>query len=184
MKIILMRHGKPILSPQNWIAPCEMEQWIQHYNLSEVKAEGVPLTSFSLANSANFIVASNVRRALLSVQVLGCKVSDSDAVYAEAGLPFALWNFPRLPPAVWAAFFRLLWLIGYSRGSESVLGAKIRAKVAAKKLTSLADKGTVLLVGHGIMNHLIAKELITLGWAAPSKHESTYWGASVYTRQT
>ncbi|MFA6051746.1 MAG: histidine phosphatase family protein [Methylobacter sp.] len=184
MKIILMRHGEPVLTQTGRITPTEMERWINLYNLAEVKAGSAPIASLQWANSTTCIVASTAPRALSSVQALGHKASVVDAVFCEAQLPFALWRFPRLPPFVWVAFFRLFWFFGYSRGSESIRFTKIRAKAAAQKLISLAEKGPVLLVGHGIMNRLIAKELIALDWAGPAKHQSKYWSASVYRFQT
>jgi broad specificity phosphatase PhoE len=184
MKIILMRHGKPLLTQTGWIAPVGMERWIEHYNLSEVEADGIPINSLKLANSVACIVASTATRALSSVQALGHTASVADPVFCEAQLPFALWCFPRLSPFVWVAFFRLLWFFGYSQNSESIQVTKTRAKVAAHKLISLAEKGSVLLLGHGIMNHLIAKELIVLGWGSSTRKESKYWSASVYELQT
>ena len=145
-----------------------------------MEADGIPLNSLKLANSASFIVTSTASRALSSVQALGHTAAVADAVFCEAQLPFTLWRFPRLPPFVWAAFFRLLWFFGYSRGADTIQVTKTRAKAAAQQLSSLAAKGHVLLVGHGIMNRLIAKELIDLGWAARTSHESKYWSASVY----
>lgn len=175
-----MRHGKPLLTQTGWIAPVEMEGWIEHYNLSEVEADGMPITSLKLANSAACIVASTASRSLSSVQALGHTASIADAAFCEAQLPFALWRFPRLSPFVWAAFFRLLWFFGYSRGADSIQVTKTRAKAAAQKLIPLAEKGSVLLVGHGIMNRLIAKELIALGWSGSTKQQSNHWSASVY----
>lgn len=180
MKIILMRHGKPVLAQTGWIPSAEMQRWIEQYNISEVEHDGIPSVSLDLANSATIIVASTASRALSSARALGHTVSVADAVFCEAELPFALWRFPRLPPFAWAAFFRLLWLFGYSRGSDTIQVTKIRAKAAVQKLLAFAEDGPVLLIGHGIMNRLIAKELIALGWTAPSKQESKYWGASVY----
>lgn len=181
MKITLMRHGKPVLAKTGWVAPVEMAHWIECYQLSEVAADGVPHLSLALANSATCIVASTARRALSSVQVLGQTVRVTDAVFGEAELPFALWRFPRLPPFVWAAIFRMLWLVGYSRGADSIQATKARARAAAHQLIALAGQGApVLLVGHGIMNRLIARELLALGWAGPAKPASQHWGASVY----
>lgn len=184
MKIILMRHGKPVLVQSNWIASVEIKKWIEHYNLAGVEVDGVPPTSLQLARSATNIVASTAHRALASVQALGHTVSVADAVFCEAQLPFALWRFPRLPPFIWAAFFRLLWFFGYSRGSDSYIATQARAKVAAHRLVALAEQSTVLLVGHGIMNRLIAKELIDLGWNCPSRQQSKYWGVGVYEHET
>ena len=180
MKIILMRHGKPRLTQTGRIAPVEMERWIEHYNFSNVEANGIPTTSLKLANAAACIVTSTTSRALSSVRALGHTASVADAVFCEAQLPFALWRFPRLSPYVWTAFFRLLWFFGYSRGSDSIQITKTRAKAAAQILVSLAGKCPVLLVGHGIMNRLIAKELIALGWNGSTRQQSKYWSASIY----
>jgi broad specificity phosphatase PhoE len=183
-KIILMRHGRPVLNQSGRITPAEMEGWIEHYNLAEVEADGAPNDGLSWLDSTTCIVASTAPRALSSVQALGYAPSVIDAVFCEAQLPFAVWRFPRLSPVVWAAFFRLFWFFGYSRGSESIQVAKVRARIAALKLIALAGQGPVLLVGHGIMNRLIAKELIALGWAGPAKHRNSYWSASVYRFQS
>lgn len=180
MKIILMRHGEPVLAQTGRIAPFDMGRWIEHYNLAEVKAGSAPIAGLQWINSVTCIAASTAPRALSSVQALGHTASVVDAVFCEAQLPFAVWRFPRLSPFVWAAFFRLCWFFGYSRGSESIQITKERAKTAARKLIALAGRGPVLLVGHGIMNRLIAKELIVLGWNGPAKHQNNYWGASVY----
>ena len=180
MKIILMRHGKPVLTQAGWIAPTGMERWIEHYNFSAVEADGAPVASLQLANSVACIAASTARRALSSVQARVHRASLVDALFCEAQLPFSLWRFPRLSPFVWAAFFRLLWLFGYSRGADSIRVTRSRARAAAHKLIALAENGPVLLVGHGIMNRLIGTELHALGWACPMKQESKYWSANVY----
>ena len=182
-KIILMRHGKPLLPGTGWIAPAEMGRWIESYNRSEIAAESIPAISLDLASSASCVAASTLPRALLSVQALGQMPSVTDAVFCEATLPFATWRRPRLPPAMWAAFFRLAWFFGYSRGSDSFRATQARSKMAAEKLVDLAKAGSVLLVGHGIMNRLIAKELVAMGWSGPQKHKNHYWSASVYVLQ-
>ncbi|MGV8894163.1 MAG: histidine phosphatase family protein [Burkholderiaceae bacterium] len=184
MKIILMRHGKPVLAETGWIPPADMAHWIAQYDLSEVSQQYVPVGSLMLADSVTMIVSSTARRALSSVQALGKNASVTDPVFCEAQLPFCLWRFPLLPPVVWSAFFRVLWFFGYSRGAESIRTARTRAREAAHKLITLAEKGPILLVGHEIMNRFIATELIALGWSSPSKQESEYWSTSVLGFQT
>lgn len=181
-QIILMRHGKPVLPKSRWIPPTEMKQWIDHYNRSLVEHKDIPEESVMAARSAGLIVASTASRALSSVQALGHIAAMEDAVFSEAGLPFALWRGPCLPPHVWAAFFRLLWLFGYARGADSLEVTKERARTAAGQLISMAASGPVLLVGHGIMNRLIGKELQAAGWIVRTKQSSRYWGVGVYGR--
>ncbi len=179
-----MRHGKPVLAQAGWITAAEMEQWIEQYNLAVVAVDSAPATNISLANAVTTIVTSTTPRAVSSAQALGCNAAVADALFCEAQLPLASWRFLRLPAVVWTAFFRLLWLCGYSRGSGSIQVTKTRAKAAAQKLITLAEKGPVLLVGHGIMNRLIAKELVAAGWVGPDRHASGCWDVNTYSRQS
>lgn len=184
MEITLMRHGKPLLPAMGWLAPFEMAQWIEHYNRSKIEPAGMPATSVKAASSASVIVSSTAPRALSTVHALGHEDFVADALFCEAQLPFALWRFPYLPAHAWAAFFRVLWFLGYSRGADSVKLTKARARLAARRLVSLARTGPVLLVGHGIMNRLIAKELLASGWVDRTGHQSRCWSTSVYGMQT
>ncbi len=111
------------------------------------------------------IVSSNAPRALTSVQALGLKPAFVDALFREAPLPYGHWKLPRLSPFTWAFILRVLWLCGYSRRVESVGIARMRARTAAQRLSqSLASEGPVLLLGHGFMNRMIARQLEADGW--------------------
>ena len=59
-----------------------------------------------------------------------------------------------------------------------------RAKVAAARLQSLATKGPVLLLGHGLMNRMIAKHLLKEGWVREKANGNRYWSAAVYRCST
>ena len=182
MQITLMRHGEPRLAKSRWISPREMAQWIDRYNRSEVEDKDIPAESIMAAQSASIIVASTASRALSSVRALGEVIHMEDAIFCEAELPFALWRAPSLPPTVWAAIFRILWFSGYARGSDTLGQTRSRAKTAAQRLAALAVNGPVLLVGHGIMNRLIGKELEALGWLACSEPGRQYWSMGIYER--
>lgn len=175
-----MRHGKPLLEPATRITASRMGAWIDSYNLSLVEAENVPPCNVHIANSALTIVTSTSMRAESSAEALGRKPSLKESLFCEAELPYAHWGFLRLPPSAWAGFFRLLWFLGYSNECEPLGAARARAKAAANRLVCLAFTGPVLLIGHGIMNRLIAKELLSMGWSGPSSPSSAYWGCSVY----
>ncbi|PIF11988.1 broad specificity phosphatase PhoE [Janthinobacterium sp. 13] len=180
MRITLMRHGEPRLAKGRWIAPLQMGQWINLYNQSIIKEGGIPAQCAAAALSASTIVASTAPRACSSARALGDLPFMQDAMFSEAGLPFALWKAPWLPAEAWAAIFRLLWLFGYARGSDSLQITRQRARAAAERLVALAARGPVLLVGHGIMNRLIGKELQALGWLARNRQGSRYWSMGVY----
>ncbi|MDN2702305.1 histidine phosphatase family protein [Janthinobacterium sp. SUN100] len=175
-----MRHGEPRLAKGRWIAPLQMGQWINLYNQSIIKEGGIPAQCAAAALSASTIVASTAPRACSSARALGDLPFMQEAMFSEAGLPFALWKAPWLPAEAWAAIFRLLWLFGYARGSDSLQITRQRARAAAERLVALAARGPVLLVGHGIMNRLIGKELQALGWLARNRQGSRYWSMGVY----
>ena len=56
----------------------------------------------------------------------------------------------------------------------------MRASTAAQRLQTLADEGPVLLLGHGIMNRMIAKHLEAAGWVRQQRSGSRYWSATAY----
>ena len=180
MRITLMRHGEPSLAKGRWIAPMHMGQWIDLYNQSLIKDNDIPAECPVAALSASTIVASTAPRACSSARALCDLPFMQEDMFIEAELPFALWRAPWLPPEAWAVIFRLLWLFGYARGSDSLTITRQRAKAAAERLVALAAKGPVLLVGHGIMNRLIGKELQALGWLARNRQGSRYWSVGVY----
>jgi hypothetical protein len=67
---------------------------------------------------------------------------------------------------------------------SSVSVAKIRAAKAAGILMKAAKDadGPVLLMGHGIINRFIAKELLATGWKEQTRPRTGYWGTGVYSR--
>ncbi len=159
-----------------------MVYWIESYNCAEIKDDDLSVVDRTLVGAAICIVVSSTPRALSSVRALGLSPSVIDKIFCEAELPVFEWPFMRLPAEIWAALFRSIWFFGYSKNSETFQSARNRAKVAVDKLISLAaEKGSVLLVGHGIMNRLIAKELLLSGWSGPDSHKNHYWSTSVYS---
>jgi broad specificity phosphatase PhoE len=179
-KIILMRHGQPKLDATDKMSALDMKDWIEQYDRSEITDQPVPDASKQLAAIATVIVSSNAPRALTSVQALGLKPAFVDALFREAPLPYGHWKLPRLSPFTWAFILRVLWLCGYSRRVESVGIARMRARTAAQRLQSLASEGPVLLLGHGFMNRMIARQLEADGWTRQKRNGSQYWSATVY----
>ncbi|MBV7510761.1 histidine phosphatase family protein [Pseudomonas sp. PDM25] len=175
-----MRHGQPKLVATAKMSALDMKDWIEQYNRSEITNQPVPDASMQLAATAKVIVSSSAPRALTSVQALGLKPALVDALFCEAQLPYGHWKLPRLSSFTWAFILRVLWLCGYSRSVESAGTARMRASTAARRLQSLANEGPVLLLGHGFMNRMIAKQLMADGWVRQKRNGSQYWSATVY----
>ncbi|HAT23869.1 MAG TPA: histidine phosphatase family protein, partial [Pantoea septica] len=53
---------------------------------------------------------------------------------------------------------------------------------AADRLITLSEQGTVLLLGHGLMNKMIARELRKRGWQAEKHASSRHWSSAIYHR--
>lgn len=179
-EIILIRHGQPNLALIDRMSALDMKCWIEQYELSEIVNQPVPEASMELAATAKVIVSSSAPRALASVRALGLEPTLVDGIYCEAQLPHARWKRLRLSPFTWAFIFRFLWLCGFSGGGESAREARVRASTAAQRLHSLASEGPVLLLGHGFMNRMIAKQLESAGWICQKSSGNRYWSATVY----
>ncbi len=184
MKIVLLRHGKPEISALKKQSASAFGQWISDYNAAGLSAESKPTSAaLACANRSHAIVCSSLQRSIDSANALGAKkIVLSDAVFNEAGLPSANWRFLGLPSTLWAVFFRVLWMFGYSRNSESINETRSRAINAVKVLVDLAEKHEkVIFVGHGVFNRILAKELRHAGWVGPRNPGSNYWDYGVYT---
>ncbi|KQQ55901.1 phosphoglycerate mutase [Pseudomonas sp. Leaf127] len=179
-KIILMRHGQPDLAPLSKVSAQGMKHWIEQYELSEITPQPAPATSLALAVTATVVVSSSAPRALASASALGLYPTLVDKVFCEAQLPHGRGTWLRLSPVTWAFILRILWLCGFCGTVESVRQAKARALEAAQRLQSLDSEGPVLLLGHGFMNRMIARQLEAAGWKRQVNTGSQYWGAVTY----
>ncbi|WP_349572441.1 histidine phosphatase family protein [Azotobacter salinestris] len=185
MRIILVRHGRPDHSAARWCSPAQMKDWIACYNEADVAGHELPDRLVALAAEAGVVVCSSVARCVQSRALLGtdcCR--QPDPLFAEAHLPYPDWPFPRLPASLWRLLFRSAWFCGFARHTEPIRESNRRAGAAADRLVQLAEAhGSVLLMGHGIMNVLIARQLRRRGWAGP-RHllMKGYWHASVYRK--
>jgi broad specificity phosphatase PhoE len=186
MEIILARHGRPKLEQRGWIAPRQLAGWVRAYDEGGILVGGAPLEVRAKAGNSGIIVSSPLLRCVESARAVASQRNfETDELLREAGLPYALWGFPRLPLWLWTLVFRGAWFCGYSANSESLDCARMRAQSAAHKLIALASvHKSVFVMGHGIMAALIAKELVQLGWVGPRRPAHGYWGSSVYRRES
>jgi broad specificity phosphatase PhoE len=183
MKITLLRHGEPDFKIPKRAASKEIVNAIKLYDKAGIAADSIPpQQSIDMANNIKVIICSHLPRSLESAQKLTQQpIYLSDALFREASLPSANSSFPKLPPTTWLTIFRILWLFGYAKNGESIAITRQRAKQAAKKLIKLAQQHQhILLVGHGVFNYLIAKELKKLGWKASKKSPREYWEYTSY----
>ena len=193
MQITLLRHGTPDLSGWGKIHSSRMPEWIDAYNSSGVKNESEQFCQEIVAElTYQFIVCSNLPRSIHSAKII-CYQSPHlvDAIFSEAELPSIRIPLFKLTPHVWSMIFRVFWFVGKSPKAESLKAFKSRVSLATERLIQLAKiHDSVLLIGHGIINRFLAKELISQGWLgeeAPNGNKYwgyKYWEYATYTKNS
>ena len=168
------------------IAASEIAGLIEQYNRSGINDSlSPPATTIEIASTCEAVVCSNMRRSQESAAILGKnRIHHIDPIFREADLPYHHWLRPKLSVFTWFLLFRGLWFLGYSKNGESIVQAKQRAQSGSQLLIQFAQQhGSVLFVGHGVINNLIAKALLNSGWQGPQKPGVQYWDCSVYSKQ-
>ncbi|MBE9169174.1 histidine phosphatase family protein [Pleurocapsales cyanobacterium LEGE 06147] len=182
--IVLVRHGKPTILPQEWISGRELPQFANRYQAAGILSSSLPPENVrTLARSAKMVFTSDIFRAVHSAQILEPTVTPvSNSIFREIEFWFEFPSNLRLPAQIWIILARLLWDFGYSHHSQSQVDAKEQAKKAAVFLEQQScEAGSVVLVGHGITNLFIARELKKLGWRGPRIPNMAHWGCTIYS---
>jgi broad specificity phosphatase PhoE len=186
MKIVIMRHGKPTTDlnalTRKWLSPHNIGEIVNAYELVGLNTEHTPnAETKNIANLCKITLSSDLPRAIESLKMLGQTSYENDRIFRESTLPNVSWHQPKLSFFTWAVIFRVFWLFGFSKNGESIKVAKQRAKIGAKQLHDLAFKhDSVLLLGHGIINRLLTKELTNRGWRKIESTGEKYWSYKVF----
>jgi broad specificity phosphatase PhoE len=184
MKIILVRHGQPDFDFGVKVPAGDIPQLVSTYNAAPLSASPEPSPALmELTAGCNFVVCSDLVRSTESARRLGAEeIHISDPLFRELDLPHFAVPILRLTPYTWFLLFRVLWLLGLSANGESLKRAQRRAGAAAQRLEGLARRhGTVLFVGHGVLNRLIARELLATRWSGPGSTGTAHWDFDIYT---
>ncbi|MEW9502413.1 histidine phosphatase family protein [Jeotgalibacillus marinus] len=187
MEISLIRHGKSRCTENNRITCEHFKDWIETYDDNGVFEESsYPPETREKITSATMVITSDLKRSVESAKLLHPNNFTATPVplFRETELPVPLtklWGI-KLPPTIWAVIFRCLWFSGYSSQCEPLSKAKQRAKKAAQQLVEYAkEHHSVVLVGHGFFNLLLAKELQKMGWKGKKKTSSKHWNCTTYS---
>lgn len=180
--IILVRHGEPDCEGRGRLNRTAFHDWLARYAAAGVSREPPPTAPCRLAaGSVRTIFASDLPRAKDSAAILaGLLPVRTDAVFNEADIAIAPFGFS-LHPGLWVAAGRLIWLAGAS-SQESFSDAKIRAARATATLFAEAELGSVLLVGHGWINRMIARVLVQQGMRRVEATGSGYWSLTRFSQ--
>ena len=176
MEIILVRHGRPLSGGHSPAAGRGFRGWVAGLEQAPLDPTLLPPAALTaLAISAGCIMTSPLRRSAESAVLLAPgRTVLSEPLFVEAGMPVPPSN-GQDRPRHWTALGRIAWMLGWSQGRESWPAARQRAKLAAARLAELAqENGSVLLVGHGLLNLLIQRALRRTGWSGGG-WRADYW---------
>lgn len=182
MKIVLIRHAEVDIIRDVPIYALEMGEWIDTYNNTRIKSN-IPSKNEidEILKNSDRLCCSGLRRSSDSLALLGKTADEQDTLFDEVGTPYADWRGVKLYPDIWLVLFRVAWFVGYTNRSESFKESKSRAKKATNKLIELCENNaTVTLLGHGIMNKLIARELLKIGWKKRGKFGIKNWSYGIF----
>ena len=180
-QITLIRHAKVDIDNSQKVDASALQKWVEAYDTAPIDVESVPSEeTMALAQSADVVLASTLRRASDSVKVLGLKVTEQNTLFNEATIPEVNIPFLQLKPKNWLVILRVMMLFGIGKKETSLKASKLQAKAAAKRLLELSiTHDHVVLVGHGGMNWLIGKQLIKEGLIFEGNVSHKNWGVSV-----
>ena len=180
MNILLMRHGPPDFDASRWLHRHELQALLTEYANARVTAEPTPAARALAASSeVGAVVSSTLARSIDSARALG----HGDALplpgLDEAELPCPARSRWPLPYGVAVPLLRIGWFAGWSPNAATLRETRTRARGAVPRLVDLARAhGTVLVVGHGIVNGLVARELVRAGWGRRNRGRSGYWSVT------
>lgn len=187
-RIMLVRHGRSSLRVPNRIPSDMLRSTARRYNEAGIRSTPRPSAQLRRqAGSADVIVCSDARRAVESARALdSTREALIDPLFREAGLPLSTWLPLRLGFDTWVLIAGIAWFWGWSAGPESLAEARRRARTAAQRLIHLSTAhASVMLVGHGVFNALIAAELQRRGWQGPLwRPTASPWNLATYATET
>lgn len=128
MRIVLVRHGKPIGIDVRPISGRDFGRWVRHYDDSGITRDLVPpATVCAAAAVAGCVLVSDRVRARESVaQLVAAERITVEPELREAALPESLPFATRLSPGAWVVLARVAWwLDDYPVGSARYFMRKV-----------------------------------------------------------
>jgi broad specificity phosphatase PhoE len=170
-KIILIRHAKVVIDGSHWLNSQELKEWIVAYNLAPIEHSVREEQLIEELKEADFVLTSALRRTIDTVELLDGEINLSSMVFNELDTPEYNILWLKLRPSSWLTLFRVLQMLGIKTKNSFLQKSKERAKKGADILESkLNGNNTVALVGHGGLNHFLAKELKRRGFRLTQSH--------------
>jgi broad specificity phosphatase PhoE len=181
--ITLVRHGPVDVHWQSRIAGGAFAGFMNAFQLSGIVATSEPTADARhQARKARILVCSDLRRSFESASMIDpTRTCLRESLFREAALPTEFQTSLSFRASSWLVLARILWYVRRWPGIESPSDACERARRATSYLEHLVERNdSVLLVGHGYFNTLVARELRRRGWRGPNLPNVGHWGTTTY----
>jgi len=183
IQIYLIRHAKPNLNKSFLSSADQAQDYIENYNKAPIHEIDSNKVKIDLSKPHQIYCSSLVRSQETALALFGDSyIIVSDSIFREFELRIVQANsIVKLPLDLWKGLSRFFWFMGCNHeGIESFKEAKKRVVLSADNLEKLASQEeTAILVGHGMINAAIAKELRKRGWDVIHKKGHLNLGATV-----
>ena len=183
IQIYLIRHAKPNLKKRFLSSAEQAQDYIENYNKAPIHKVDSTKVRINLKESHQIYCSSLPRSQETALALFGnTHLIVADSVFREFELKIVRANsVVKLPLDLWKGISRLSWLLGFNhKGIESHKEAMIRVVLSADNLEKLANhEETAILVGHGMINAAITKELKRHGWNVVQKKGHINLGATI-----
>ncbi len=183
--ITLIRHGRSLIESKHKLTANEYTEWVKLYDKSGVVVENTyPEETISSIMNAKLIVTSDLSRSICSAkQICENKEMESFSIFRELELPTLSVKKIKFTPKTWTLLARIAYFLGYSHKRESHKDAQVRAVNAAKQLIEMANQHqSIVLLGHGLFNKYIAKQLRKNGFRGKRYTSSIHWRSTTYRK--
>jgi hypothetical protein len=176
-QIILIRHAKVDIS-NPWIYSAQLKDYLEVYNNSPILKEPISKKLQKFVKNADTLATSELLRAKETLKLFNKEPDFTSPLFNESPLPYVKFKLFKLPAKVWTVIYRVAWLFGFSKNANSIKQERLIAKKAA--LTLISKKQNIVLVGHGIKNYLIAKELKRFDYFLVKKSGNENFGYYIF----
>lgn len=182
--ILFIRHAKVDMDSSEAIYAKSLKEWESRYNDAPI-VDGLPdMALIAHIKDADYVLSSTLRRSIDSLRLLDVEIDEKSRLFNEAEIPVLEGRMIKLKPVYWLLLFRIFSLCGIGRWARTLKQTKEDAKLAAKRLEELStEHEKIVMMGHGVMNWLIRKELRQNGWSIEDKEMHTNWGCTVLFNQ-
>ena len=184
-RIITARHGRPNISRDVVISAREYGDWWARYDESGLHPdERPPARLVSVAQEAATVLSSTLPRAIETAAWVtdGKREVVKDQLFVEAPLPPPPLPFLRLRPGQWGVISRGFWTFGYAPGGiENHREAWDRVEAVIDRLSTLTERGDVVLCAHGYLNWMIDQRMSKRSWRRVAHDGGNhYWSSRIY----